>query len=536
MIKMPIYEIFKINTSRADREGYDISLSYEQACMNDEIVELAGSETIRKLLKILDEERLSNPKMFDGNWIDNPKSNFLNGYICIHVELKNHYRYIKKHGLYINGVKYVRYSCSAGNARNNNVFMIREDLYDRLYWYMACGVSKEVKVVKNKWSAYFGLTTSATYPIPEPRCCVIPDYTVDLEKTFDYVEFDKETEEYSVERKDVTVNGYCPYDGMGTADVGYMRRVAEALEIDYVPSAMVIRNCWIKGCVATMDFHAFADEVAGTTRTIKDLWGMEHDIKEIDIILTESQFKLWKGYSSWQDYLDKLKERDLGWGCTRVSPKRDKRHAFTNYQFLQVLDLDDDDIENICRPTLEWFKDILGNDVMKLVLYLCGSEKEIALDDIQDPVVKALVYNNELIEDNYIKNHILRNLNKKIREAYTGKLVVDGNFSFMISDPYGLLQYALGMKPTGLLKDHEHYNGFWNERNVDTVAGMRSPLTHYSEVNILNLKKTEEMSRWYKWLDIGCTIFNIYGDDTFRSADSDEMIVPFYERKIPLTC
>lgn len=517
MIKMPLYKIFKINTERLDREEYDIHLSFNQACINGELVEIASNQALRKLMKIMKKKHIASEE-----------ENFIPCYICIHVDKKKHYKHIKKNGLYINGKKFIRYSCGAGNARNNNVFMIWEELYDDLYWFMSCGIKEKIKVVKNKWSAYFALTTSSSYPIPEPRVCVIPDYKMDVNKIFDYITYDETKDEYHIERKPVEVKGYVPFDGMGLVSVEYMRKISEHLQMDYIPSAMVIRQCWIKGLVACMDFKEFSKEISGNTRTIDDLWGKSYDINDIDIVLTESQFKMWHGYDSWEDYVSKYRERGIEWGCAKVSPKKDKTNAFTNYQFIQVLDLDDTDIENLCKKTIDWLGNISGGDVMSMILYMCGNEKPIELENISDSSIKALIYNNKLVNDNYIKQKIVRSLNKKIREAYSGRLLVDGNFSFMISDPYALLEYAMGLEPKGLLNEFEHYNGFWNKRNVDKVVGMRSPLTHYSEVNLLNLKNDYKTSKWYKYLDVGCTVFNIYGDDTFRSADADDVIVPFY--------
>jgi len=40
-------------------------------------------------------------------------------------------------------------------------------------------------------------------------------------------------------------------------------------------------------------------------------------------------------------------------------------------------------------------------------------------------------------------------------------------------------------------------------RDVGQVIGIRSPIVHSSEVNVLNLKNSEELKYWYKWLKSG---------------------------------
>lgn len=506
MIKLPQYEVFKISTTRLERANYNISLTYEQAVINDEVVSLGSSQALRKIREYC-------------NYSEEDK--FISEYISIHVDLKKHYQHIKRYGVYVNGKKYVRFSCGAGNARNENVFLIQEDIFEDINEIMRCGVNRNLKLVKNKYSAYFALTTSSSYPVSKDlRVCVIPDYTVTLNHTFDYITYQSDIDDCTVERKQMDIQDYPPFDGMGVMDYKCAMDIAKDIDLDYIPSAFIIRNCWIKGCTAVMDFELMAKE--HNSYLVKDVWGDEYDIRELDLILTESQFKLWKGYDSWEDYHSNIVANGIGWAVARFSPKKDKTHAFTNYQFLQVLDLNDEQIKSICQPTVDWLKGIMGGDVMTSLLYMLGTDKELSYKDISDKSLRALVLNNQLINDSFIKTKIIRSINKKIREAYSGKLIVDGNFSFMLSDPYALLQWALGLEVTGLLKENQHFNGFWNKRNVTEVAGMRSPLTHYSEVNTLHLVDDETTNKWYKYLLDGCTIYNIFGDDTFRHADSDK--------------
>ena len=76
------------------------------------------------------------------------------------------------------------------------------------------------------------------------------------------------------------------------------------------------------------------------------------------------------------------------------------------------------------------------------------------------------------------------------------------------------------MEVSGLLVKDKHYSYYWLEKEVDTVAAMRAPLTWRSEVNILNLVRNEETEYWYQYIRSGI-IYNIHGYDTMLQADSD---------------
>ena len=84
---------------------------------------------------------------------------------------------------------------------------------------------------------------------------------------------------------------------------GYKNKCNE-MQVDYLMGASCIRNSYCKGVVVTFDFHKFAKEIAYTD-TVVDVWGNEHKIDDIELILTTSMLKLWDSYTSIDDYLQK---------------------------------------------------------------------------------------------------------------------------------------------------------------------------------------------------------------------------------------
>ena len=445
----------------------------------------------------------------------------------VSVESRRESSYLKlaREGFKLNGVKYVRFMCGAGHARTNRTLFVDERIFDELDEVLRCGVGRDVVVAPSKWNAYYALTSSATYQVSEPRVCVVADREIEMAKTVDWIEHDDESGEDRIERveKELSFN---LWDGMGLISPEFAQRWAIDLELDYLPSAFVLRNAFCKGLVATFDFHRFAREVAHSDE-LTDIWGEKYHCDDIDIILTQSQFKLWSAYKSWGQYLEGVHKSGLSWGVSKVAadPRLEKSVVFTNYQFLQVLNFDDEKLKGFCDYTVDWFKDVLGGDTKALVIYLLGkaarnkSARDV-WDRISDPFVKAILLEKELARDSYIRERISRSLEKRMRLSKMGKLITKGNFQFMIADPYGLAQHAFGMEVTGLLKEHEHYSAYWNSKGAGQVVAERAPLTWRSEVNILNLQDSEEMRDWYQYTTSGI-IYNVWGVDCMLAADSD---------------
>jgi hypothetical protein len=171
---------------------------------------------------------------------------------------------------------------------------------------------------------------------------------------------------------------------------------------------------------------------------------------------------------------------------------------------LQVLDLTDEQVERICEPTLGWLSSVGGGKIENILLYLLG-DTNFSRDWFRnlDATTKALLYENSLMNDSHTVAYLNKSIQKKKNDAKMGRLIFNGNYSIMIPDPYlhACHIFKLELKP--LLNDGEHYSKFWNERNVSRVAGIRSPIVHSSEVNVLNFKINYDVKYWYQFITSG---------------------------------
>ncbi len=558
MKKLQQFYIMKFASNRLDRFGYHLTRNHIREIRNNgELIALGDNQALRTI-RAIKCERNPNNLQYNSDALNClyqnkqelkklPFSNtvkkqiaiinakidemlFIPEYVSVVIDEVAHYKKIIKNGLYINGFKYVRLMCSAGQARVNTVILIREDYESELKKRLRCG-AKSVKITKNKYNAYFALSSSSTYLIPKPNVLLINDCEIEMEKRVDWIskippeEKNKLSNNERVNEKVITLL-FNLFDGCGAVSVEFAKRVAESLELDYIPAAFCIRCAYVKGMVFVVDFKQYARELEIVFQ--KDLYGVEQKVEDMDMILTKSQFKLYNAYDSMEDYHRLCEENGILWGVTKVTPKEDDTYFRSNYQFCQAIDLrKEEDIAELCQPTVEWLSGICGDDVNRTLLFLLGrmlEKSDVDYNNIlnltSDNIAKALILNQNMIDEEYIKNTIIRSVNKKIRESYLGKLILDGNFSVMIPDMYAFMQHAFGQAVTGALKEYEHYSHFWNQKGKTDVVAMRSPLTWRSEVNKLNLKNNELTEKWFKYLTSGI-VYNVWGCDCIIHADSD---------------
>ena len=96
------------------------------------------------------------------------------------------------------------------------------------------------------------------------------------------------------------------FDGEGLLSPRFARQIDKALCGRHVHTSFQVRLPYFKGTLHLVDFHSFL--IGCGTRAVTDIWGAEHRVKDVDIILTKSMFK---GYGwltdngmTWEGYWD----------------------------------------------------------------------------------------------------------------------------------------------------------------------------------------------------------------------------------------
>lgn len=274
--------------------------------------------------------------------------------------------------------------------------------------------------------------------------------------------------------------------------------------------------------VYTFDFIDFAENVAHKS-VVKDVWGNEKDIHDVELIFTESMLKLWDSYSSCDDYLSNCIKNRYTIGIPKTCPEFLENERSTNYQFIQSYDLDEEDIEELISPTVQELHDVISGDWIKTILFLCGvglNDKNVSR--MNDDYVKALTIDHSLIEDPYIQKCVYQLIRNRIDEAKVGVINIHGNYSMISGDPFSLCQSIFELPVTGILRAGEIYNKYWVDDGADRVACFRAPMSTHENVRVTSVNRSDEARYWYRYMTT-CTILNSWDCITaaMNGADYD---------------
>ena len=437
------------------------------------------------------------------------------------------YNKYSKQGFCLNGSKYTLLLGTTGGVKDNTVMFVKEEIQEELERRINNGADFSIPLLPSKLMAYKALVFSSSTPVANTeKILVVKDVKTRFKDKATYIKFNSELDRPTVEDIDdfdVEVNA-C--DGCGLISPELAKTWSENLGLDYNCSGFVVRNSWVKGVLTSFDFVSYCnsrDDMKSSK--ITDVWGNEYsieDLENIDIIMNESMFKLCHHYKSLDDYLKNCKENGYGFSVTKEAPKELDNERMLNYQYIQCLDLSDEEIDLLISKDIKEIKEVIGENYIKSILFGKGknlNDNNVWLEADDDLHIKALMINKNTINDDYIKEKIKRAIKKRVDLLKTGKVSVSGNYQIAIGEPVIQLESMFGLEPKGLLKKGEFYIKYWKDRNVKKVGGFRSPMSCKSNARIMNICYNKEVDKWYGDIE-NMIIFNAW--DTSMSAFNGE--------------
>ena len=441
-------------------------------------------------------------------------------YLCLIIDREKDYHRACR-GFSINGLRYRRLLGTNGGVKNSTIVFVSERHIDEIRRRIDNGRDMTKALVPAKLEAYKALACSASIPVSYPNgILVVNDCEVEFLDDIVYLNDEDPGEPVMENRYQVPVQ-VNDSDGYGLMLPSLAERWSQELGLDYIVSGLNSRNSWEKGMIFTFDFLDFAENVAGNF-IVKDAWGNEVDVRNVELILTTSMLKLWDSYKSIDDYLSNCIQNGYTFGVTKACPKELESERTLNYQFIQSYDLDDDQIEELIRPTMNEIHDILHGDRMKTLLYLKGvGMNEENIQYIENDFAKAIMIDGRMMGDPYVQSSIYSMIKKRIDDAKVGVLNVHGNYSIICGDPFALCQSMFGMPVTGLLKAGEIYNKYWLDSGAEKLACFRAPMTSHNNIRLMKPHQSDEATHWYQYMTT-CTLLNCWDTATHALNGADK--------------
>lgn len=364
------------------------------------------------------------------------------------------------------GIKnFVAFERSASMSRNARLSFIRSDVYEKVK--ARIGLDMNIGLCQlSKLYAYNGLMFSDGTRI-ENKKLFEKDSIVIIKTWKRFIKThavtvtskDKNTavKKYNRAEKEIEFS-YDSFDGEGFISPSFAKEIDKQFCGKHIHSSFQIRLPYIKGMVHKVDFKSFLKSV--DIYSVKDMWGVEHPVDKINLILTDTMFKgkgwLKENNLSFDDYLYRCKKYKHSLYISNVGKGENENLTELNFQFLNTIAIPEEKFrpndlplgwkESPSRDKREWltkateqaYYDYCNNKKYRIDYYTKY------LDDSDNALkIKArLINKNPLFIDEPFFSKDIDDIAENILRKYAiGQLFVEGDNRYLSSDLMSLFTF-----------------------------------------------------------------------------------------------
>lgn len=236
-------------------------------------------------------------------------------------------------------------------------------------------------------------------------------------------------------------------------------------------SSFQIRLPFIKGMVHRVDFKQYFRD--NNITKIQDAYEKEHDVDNIEMILTVSMFKAWKWLEiklkktpetePWKYYWDQIKKYNHSLyisqrnNTNEIVDEENNTYTYLNYQILHTIGFSSKEIMELANEGLSNCKKYDDNELLKeekfqFIQQDCAEEmaddhaekideQEKQVQYSYDLMRKAIEIDPQFKQTEGIKKMLKDASDKIVKEAQKGRFLVKGTTRYLSTDLLGFLQY-----------------------------------------------------------------------------------------------
>ncbi len=482
------------------------------------------------------------------------------------VMLNNDYETALKQcidGITINGEKYIAYIATPSMQKKEEyntkceMWFIRESKKDFIDYFenlISLGtisqyLNKEICINKKVTSRIALAMSTVIKTSLQPRFCIVDNKKVDIVQDVMHYTYEDDTlTGYLYDKKKIE---HEQHDGMGLMLPSFANKIKKDLNLNHRIDYCVVRQSGlaVKGALVKFDYVDYIEKYCSGNYIIKDIYGNDVDLREVDIIYTKSQVKWADNFNSINDYYNRLsmlddKEKDLIGSLyitkTNKSKNKIKKYTLTNYQLLSNLGLNYDDYIKLAARTMVHYNNVYNANLPDIKYFL----KEFADDDPNfknydedeqslaptNKIQYLLNINEDFLKSSFVKEILSNAVKNKIALASTGKIYIKGNCKYIATSPFLLINNLLGIDRVILEK-----NQFYIANNANkkfTIS--RNPLASPWEIKNIETVNNELFNEYFGGFTEEVIFFNglDYTHAQLSGADEDSDLVACLEDEI----
>ena len=280
---------------------------------------------------------------------------------------------------------------------------------------------------------------------------------------------------------------------------------------------ILLRHHFCKMAAFSTNIQQFFKDYFGDdyySATVKDMFGNEHYVKDIELITTDNAMKWLKFDISYEYWCEKVYENNCMFGIVKTAHES-KLGEVQRMSYQMVNCLDESIMENVVKESVDYVELLKQNDD-EFLKYL---EKNKNFSNDYEVLIALCEQNRDFLRSSYFrrrKEFIIKNyvLNMK-----SGKLIQNAENLVVVGSPYAMLLYAA----TGDENSVDDDDTFFIEQGTiqcyterfnsgEYLAFFRSPFNSQNNLTYLHNTYHKKLDKYFN-LGRQCIAINMNGTD-----------------------
>lgn len=388
---------------------------------------------------------------------------------------------------------------STGKAKKGSCIFICDRLYKLAINFLYMGI----KLPKNnaplvEISAYASLISSAIVDKIkiEPKNILI---LKDVDRAFNTNVISIETDEnrHCVANyiKDYTLKNTL-FDGQALID--------SSIFPDWGNGYILLRHHFCKMAAFNTNIQSFFRDYFGEnyyTATVKDMFGNEHFVKDIELITTDSTMKWLKFDKSYDYWCDKVHKNNCMFGIVKTAHES-KLGKVQKMSYQMVNSLDETIMENVVKESIDYVNKLKqSND--EFLKYL---DKNKNFSNDYQVLIALCKQNHDFTRSTYFRRRKRKIIENYVFNMKTGKLIQNAENLVIVGSPYAMLLYSATGKKIDVDRDDTFYTEegtiqCYTERfnSGEYLAFFRSPFNGKNNLTYLHNVYHKKLDKYFNF-------------------------------------
>lgn len=390
---------------------------------------------------------------------------------------------------------------STGKAKKGTCMFIRDKLYNKAINYLRMGI----KLPKHNAdivgiSAYSSLVCSGIVgkvKINPKNILVLKDVDRYFNTNVISVEIDENKHCIAKAIKDYKLKNTL-FDGQALID--------SSIFPNWGNGYILLRHHFCKMAAFCSNIQLFFRDYFGDdyySATVKDMWGNEYYVKDIELITTDNAMKWIKYDVSYDYWCNKVYENDCMFGIVKTAhPSKLGNVQRMSYQMVNSLDVEI--MENVCKESIEYINRLKTDDDF----FLDYLRKNINFSNDYEALIALCEQNRDFLRSSYFRDRKKAIIMTYVLNFKSGKVIQNADNLVIVGSPYAMLLYGATGNPCDVDKDDtfsvedlatQCYTTRFNDNEY--LAEFRSPFNGKYNLGYLHNVYNDRFKKYFKFCD-----------------------------------